>query len=156
MGLFQSCLRNNKVGILSDEEEAAYKKIQEVNKEMAHDQEKNDIQTLPEMMFCVTPIKAHGDTSHDHDDNDLSPDAIEKTELMNSTYKSSVPTLPPLVGQVKTILVLDLEDENAYVQWEEESERILVEKGFLKKDKNKLTEQRRKQLLRRNSRQTVN
>ncbi|XP_061162700.1 uncharacterized protein LOC133171922, partial [Saccostrea echinata] len=103
MGLFQSCLRNNKVGILSDEEEAAYKKIQEVNKEMAHDQEKNDIQTLPEMMFCVTPIKAHGDTSHDHDDNDLSPDAIEKTELMNSTYKSSVPTLPPLVGQVKTI-----------------------------------------------------
>ncbi|XP_062569329.1 uncharacterized protein LOC134231378 [Saccostrea cucullata] len=152
MGLFQSCLRkNNKVGILSDEEKAAYKKIEEVNKEM--EQEKTDVQTLPMMMFCVTPVKVHGDTIHI---NDAPPDVIKKAELLNFTYKSSVPKLPPIPGQVKTILIQDLEDENDFLKWEEETKKVLMENGPLKKNKHKLTEQRRRQLLRRTSRQEVN
>ncbi|XP_062572453.1 uncharacterized protein LOC134234402 [Saccostrea cucullata] len=142
MGLFQSCLRkNNKIGILYDEEETAYKKIEKVNEEMAH--EKTEIQTLPEMMFCVTPMEAHGDVTHP-------PDVTKKTVMMNINYKSSVPKLPPIPGQVKTILIQDLDDENDYLKWEEETKRVLTEHGTLKK-KDKLSEQRRRQLLRRNS-----
>ncbi|XP_062614302.1 uncharacterized protein LOC134276028 [Saccostrea cucullata] len=143
MGLFQSCLRkNNKIGILSDEEEAAYKKIEEVNEEMA--QEKIDIQTLPEMMFCVTPMEAHGDATHP-------PDVTKKTVMMNINYKSSVPKLPPIPGQVKTILIQDLDDEHDYLKWEGETKRVLMEQSPLKNGKDKLSEQRRRQLLRRNS-----
>ncbi|XP_061184814.1 uncharacterized protein LOC133192824 [Saccostrea echinata] len=136
MGLFHSCMRKNKVGILSDEEEAAYKKIEKVNNE---DVEKEvHTPSLLDAMFCVTPNEVPGDTKNTDEPRSggTRSEVIKKSELVHLTYKSSVPKLPPINGNIMRILILPTDNEAAYQKWKaEETHKVLQEKGLLKKDK---------------------
>ncbi|XP_061184479.1 uncharacterized protein LOC133192495 [Saccostrea echinata] len=139
MGLFQSCMRKNKVGILSDEEEAAYKKIEKVNNEDVEEEVHTRTPTLLDVMFCVTSNKVHSDSNNIED---IRSEVIKKSELVHPTYKSSVPKLPPINGNIMRILILPIDDEADYQKWKDETHKVLRENGLLKEDK--LAERRRK------------
>ncbi|XP_062584979.1 uncharacterized protein LOC134246616 [Saccostrea cucullata] len=146
MGLFHSCMRINKIGIISDEEEAAYKQIEKVNSEDV--KEEVYTPTLLDAMFCVTPNEAHGDNANGssaydcRQPDDSRSDVTQKSEMMQPTYESSVPKLPPINGNITRILILPIDNEAAYQEWKEKIHKALRENGLLKEDR--LAERRRK------------
>ncbi|XP_061183709.1 uncharacterized protein LOC133191947 isoform X2 [Saccostrea echinata] len=135
-------MRKNKVGILSDEEEDAYKKIEKMNNEDV--EEEVHTPSLLDAMFCVTPNEVPGDTKSNDEprSDDTGSEVIEKSELAHPTSKSSVPKLPPINGNIMRILILPIDDEAAYQEWKEKTHKALRENGLLKEDK--LAERRRK------------
>ncbi|XP_061184488.1 uncharacterized protein LOC133192508 [Saccostrea echinata] len=136
------CMRKNKVGILSDEEEAAYKKIEKVNNEDV--EEEVHTPSILDAMFCVTPNEGPGNTKSTDEprSDDTRSEVIKKSELVLPTFKSSVPKLLPINGNIMRILILPIDDEVAYQKWKEETHKVLQENGLLKEDK--LAERRRK------------
>ncbi|XP_062584978.1 uncharacterized protein LOC134246615 [Saccostrea cucullata] len=148
MGLFHSCMRKNKVGIISDEEEAAYKQIEKVNSEDV--EEEVYIPTLLDAMFCVTPQETHGDNANGSSTSDCrqpdnsrpTSDVTQKSEMMQPTYESSIPKLPPINANITRILILPIDNEAAYQEWKEKIHKALREEGLLKEDR--LAERRRK------------
>ncbi|XP_062594690.1 uncharacterized protein LOC134256103 [Saccostrea cucullata] len=148
MGLFHSCMRKNKVGIISDEEEAAYKQIEKVNSEDV--KEEVYTPTLLDAMFSVTPNQVYCDTTNSSSPSDCRPhspdnsrsDVSQESEMTQPTYVSSVPKLPPINGNITRILILPIDNEAAYQEWKEKTHRALREEGLLKE--NKLAERRRK------------
>ena len=96
MGLIQSCLgkKSNKVGVLSEEEEEAYGKIEEETKKEMED---NIIHTkpLPWLMFCTEPsITANTGEGH----GSRVTEVVQKKGgvAFSIEYKSTVPKLPPI------------------------------------------------------------
>ena len=98
MGLIQSCLgkKSNKVGVLSEEEEEAYGKIEEETKKEIED----DIihtKPLPWLMFCTEPsiVKA---ANTDEGDSSTVTEVVQKKGGVSFSieYKSTVPKLPPI------------------------------------------------------------
>ena len=98
MGLIQSCLgkKSNKVGVLSEEEEEAYGKIEEETKKEMED----DIihtKPLPWLMFCTEPsITKAANTGEGH--NSAVTEVVQKKGgvAFSIEYKSTVPKLPPI------------------------------------------------------------
>ncbi|XP_062594686.1 uncharacterized protein LOC134256096 [Saccostrea cucullata] len=145
MGLFHSCMRKNKVGIISDDEEAAYKQIEKVNTEDV--KEEVYTPTLLDAMFCVTSNQVCCDTTNSSSPYDCTPDntrsdVSQESEMMQPTYQSSVPKLPPINGNITRILILPIDNEAAYQEWKEKTHKALREEGLLKEGK--LAERRRK------------
>ena len=98
MGLIQSCLgkKSNKVGVLSEEEEEAYGKIEEETKKEMED----DIihtKPLPWLMFCTEPSITKG-ANTDEEDSSTVTEVVQKKGGVSFSieYKSTVPKLPPI------------------------------------------------------------
>lgn len=109
MGLIQSCIgkRNNKVGVMSEEEANAYSKMEEeIKKEIMED----SMQTkpLPWMMFCTEQDKTKA--CAEEVPGSTVTEVMKKRGGMafNIEYKSSVPKLPPL--SVRRVPVTQSED----------------------------------------------
>ncbi|XP_065927275.1 uncharacterized protein [Magallana gigas] len=126
MGLIQNCIskRNNKVYVMSKEEEEAYSKMEEeIKKELL---EGDDIQTKPSpwMMFCTEPntIKPKADEIP----SGTVSEVVQKKGgvAFNVEYKSTVPKLPPI--NAKRIRV-KAEGED-YEKWKNERDKLLVDK----------------------------
>lgn len=99
MGLIQSCLgkKSNKVGVVSEEEEYAYRKMEEeIKKEKVDD----IIQTkpLPWLMFTAKPNNPDYKACSDAANSSTVMEVIEKKGgvAFSIEYKSSVPKLPPI------------------------------------------------------------
>ena len=96
MGLIQSCLgKKNKVGVVSEDESEAYRKIEE---EVRKEEEEDIIHTkpLPWLMFAAKPKSSRSDT--DEVNSSTVTEVVEKKGgvAFSIDYKSSVPKLPPI------------------------------------------------------------
>ena len=96
MGLIQSCLgKKNKVGVVSEDESEAYRKIE---KEVRKEEEDDIIHTkpLPWLMFAAKPGPSRSDT--DEVNSSTVTEVVEKKGgvAFSIDYKSSVPKLPPI------------------------------------------------------------
>lgn len=115
MGLFQSCLgkKSNKVGVVSEEEEYAYRKMEE---EIKKEEVDDIIQTkpLPWLMFAAKPNNPDYKACSDAVNSSTMTDVIEKKGgvAFSIEYKSSVPKLPPI--NLSRALVPLVED---YEKW---------------------------------------
>ena len=95
MGLIQSCLgKKNKVGVVSEDESEAYRKIE---KEVRKEEEDDIILTkpLPWLMFAEKPGSSK---VSDEVNSSTVTEVVEKKGgvAFSIDYKSSVPKLPPI------------------------------------------------------------
>ncbi|XP_062621387.1 uncharacterized protein LOC134282968 [Saccostrea cucullata] len=126
MGLLHSCMRkrSNKVGIMTDEEEEAYKKIErELKNEVLEDSIPN--KPLPWLMFCTSLTDGEKVHTNPAEGNDGISDVVKNKDGMafNLDFKPTLPAkLPPIKVTSSRIVQED------YEKWKETQDKSLMEK----------------------------
>ncbi|XP_061192984.1 uncharacterized protein LOC133200865 [Saccostrea echinata] len=115
MGLLHSCMRkrSNKVGIMTDEEEEAYKKIE---RELKNEELEETIQKkpLPWLMFSSSPLEVERMRTNPAEGNEIS-DVVKKKDGMafNISLKAALPAkLPPIKITASRIVQEDYETKD--------------------------------------------
>ncbi|XP_061191722.1 uncharacterized protein LOC133199942 [Saccostrea echinata] len=125
MGLLHSCMRkrSNKVGIMTDEEEEAYKKIErELKNEVLEESIQN--KPLPWLMFSSTSSEREKAYTNLAQGDEIS-DVVKKKDgiAFNLDFKSALPAKLPPIKITSTRLV-----QEDYDKWKEARDKRLMEK----------------------------